>query len=299
MKWPLKPKAVSPADTPFFNQHYLYASGSGTPDSTIVWTSEFPWQNVQQYIQHYKQKHSRFISTSHVLVQAIGQALAAHPEMNRRVVGRKVYEFKSCNVCLGTRVPGCNEVFVIQVHDVDQRPLYQIAYIIMMKQLEYARENSRSRRDLARFRKFPSWFSRWSMRVGDWMDRNFVVPVTGRIDRLRESGVFVNDFSSNRFPVMRSYKPSRQPGENKPISVTIGRAEEKVVWKNGAATVQQVAPITIRVDHRICDGFQLAQFVNTVVTKLTRPAEMEPAAAPIDQTKLDNHSNLVEKRRIA
>ena len=294
MKWPLKPKAVSNADTPFFNQHYLNAPGSGAPDSTIVWTSEFPWQTVQDYIQYYKRKHSRFISTSHLLVQAVGQALAAHPEMNRRVVGRRVYEFKSCNVCLGTRAPGCNEVFVIQVHDVERRPLYQIAYIIMMKQLEFARTDSRSRRDLARFRKIPSWISRWSIRIGDWLDRNFVVPVTGRIDRLRESGVFVNDFSSNRFPLMRSYKPSRQPGENKPISVTIGRPEEKVIWQDGVAAMQKVAPITIRVDHRICDGFQLAQFMKTVVANLANPSAMEsqPAIEKIQSDQLNTIDNL-------
>ena len=277
MKWPLQSKAVSTADIPFFNQHYLCTSGSGSPDSTIVWTSEIDWQNIADYAQQYQQHHTRFIDTTHILVQAIGQSLADHPEMNRRVVGRRVYQFKECNICVGTRVPGDKEVYIIQVHQADDRPLYQIAHIIMMKQLEYARKNSRERRDLARFRKLPGWLLRMTMRTSDWLDRNFVMPVTGRIDRLRESGVLVNDFSSNRFPIMRSYKPSRQPGENKPISVTLGRPDDRVVMVNGVVTSKKIAPITIRADHRICDGFQLAQFVKSVVTKLNRPAEMETA----------------------
>lgn len=275
MKWPLKASQNSNVGVPFFNQHYLFARSPGTPDSTIVWTSEIPWQPLQDFIQAYKTQHSRFISTSHVLTQAIGQSLARHPELNRRVVGRRLYDYKDCNVCLTTRVPRCDEVFVVQIHQVENRPLYQIAQIMLMKQMEFARADSPERRDLARYRKWPMWLQRTVIRLGDWLDRNFVIPVSGRIDRLRESGVLVNDFSSTRFPLMRSYKPSRQPGENKPLSVTLGPPEEKVVLVDGKSGVKQVAPLTVRVDHRICDSFQLAQFLSTVIEKMSQPAEMD------------------------
>lgn len=299
MKWPLESQAVPHTDTPFFNQHYLYARGAGTPDSTIVWTSEVPWQPMQDYAQLYKRKHSRFISTSHILTQSIGQSLAEHPLLNRRVVGRRVHGYKDCNVCLATRIRGCDEVFMIQVHGVDQLALFQIAYIVMMKQMEYARSDSRERRDLKRYRKLPRLLGQMALRFGDWLDRNFVVPVFGRLDRFRESSVLVNDFSSSQFPVMRGYKPSRQPGESKPLSITLGPPEEKVVWKNGAAEVEKVAPLCVRVDHRVCDSYQLAQFVNTVIQKLSDPAAMEPTLVYQQTNTAPGPPQMVSPKKIA
>ena len=279
MRWPLKSKPVSKLETPFFNRLYLSARGQGGPDSTIIWTSEIPWDNVENHVQAYNQINSRFISSSHLLVQSIGQALAKHPEMNRRVVGKRVYEFNKCNVCLAAKVPNCDDVNVIQIHEANEKSTFQIAYIVMKKQFGFLRKTAPECRDLKRFRRLPHWLFKSVFRLTDWMDRSFRLPVTGRVDRLRESAVLVNDFSSNRFPVMRGYKPSRQPGDNKPLNVTIGRPENKVVLAtDGSVRDQKIVPITVRVDHRICDGFQLGQFVNTIARLLQTPEALDENA---------------------
>ncbi|MEE2827080.1 MAG: 2-oxo acid dehydrogenase subunit E2, partial [Planctomycetota bacterium] len=105
MKWPLLPKPERTSDTPFFNLLYLHAAGQGGPDPTIVWVSEVAWDPMQEYLKSANRSAPVMLGTSHLLVQAVGHALALHPEFNRRVVGRRVYPFKEVNVCLATRLP--------------------------------------------------------------------------------------------------------------------------------------------------------------------------------------------------
>ncbi|MEM9412007.1 MAG: 2-oxo acid dehydrogenase subunit E2 [Planctomycetota bacterium] len=278
MKWPLKSRPLPQAETPFFNLLYLSAHRASDPDSTIVWTSELDWEPLRDYLENHKQDNARLIGSSHILVQAVGQALAQHPEINRRVVGRRVYEFKQCNVCLAARVPRSHEVNVVQIHDADRMTADKIAYICWQSQIAFMRNASPECRDRDRFRKLPMFLFKSIFRTMDFLDRWFVLPVWGRVDRLRESAVLVNDFSNLVFPVMRGYKPSRQPGDSKPLSVTLGRPEPKVVWGETGPIQKTIAPITVRVDHRICDGFQLGQFINTVVRLMQNPADLEETA---------------------
>ena len=127
MKWPLKPKSIPKSQIPFFNHLYLNARGNGGPDSTIVWTSEVAWEPLSNFIDRYNQSNSCLISTSALLVQAVGQSLAKHTELNRRAVGRKVFEFAHCHVGLATRVSKANEVNVITIKDVETKSVGQIA----------------------------------------------------------------------------------------------------------------------------------------------------------------------------
>ena len=275
MKWPLKSRPVSRSETPFYNLLYLNARGQGGPDSTIIWTSEIRWDHILRYIENSNHNSPTMIGSTHLLVHAVGQALATHPELNRRVVGRRVFEYANCNVCLATRIPGYNEVNIVLVPDVDRKTVVQTANFIWRAQLSFHRNDSPCQRDRERIRRMPGWLFRVAFRTTQWLDRVFPLPIFGRMDRMRESAVLVNDFSHARFPVMRGYKPSRQPDESKPLSVTLGRPEERVVWSDGKAVPQRFAPICVRADHRICDGFELSQFISTLVRLLSEPAKPE------------------------
>ncbi len=275
MKFPLNSRPVPWRRIPFFNLMYLAAPGRGGPDPSIVWTSEFECEPLQEFVRARNQHSHNLVSTSHALTKAVGVALVRHPELNRRIVGRRIYEFKDCNVCLATRVPTQNEVKVIQIHRANQRTVEQIAYIVFKRQLGFVRQSSPECKDQARLRKLPGRLINYAMRMTNWLDGRFRIPVIGRLDRLRESSVLVNDYSHPRFPVMRGYKPSRHPFESNQLSVTLGKAEEKVAWDNGRPIKKLVAPITARVDHRIADGFQLGLFIKTISDLLSNPSQLE------------------------
>ena len=278
MKWPLKRQPIPNSEVPFFNHLYLNAPGRGGPDSSIAWTSEIPWQPLSHFIDTYNQNNDCMISTSAMLVQAVGQGLDKHRELNRRVVGRRVFEFANCHVCLATRVPRDNEVNVITVENAQTKSAGQIAAYVWKKLLTFQRKDSPYLRDRQRLRKLPSWIFRTVNRLNQLIESVVPLPALGRMDRLRESAVLVNDFSHSRFPVMRGYKPSRQPDESKSLNVTLGRPEERLVMNDGVPQNQTFAPICIRADHRICDTFQLSQFVSTLVNLLSNPVAMQETA---------------------
>ena len=275
MKWPLQPEPISRVKTPFFNLVYLNARGQGGPDSTIVWTSEIPWQPMNRYIADFNRHSDTLAGTTHLLVQAVGQALAKHPKLNCRVKGRKVYPFRQNNVCLATRLPQSDEVNLVLIKEADTLPLASISKAVWHAQVDYRRDQNPVIRDRDRLRRLPSWAFRYSVRFFQWLETFAPLPTMFRLDRFRSSPVLVNDFSHQRFPIMRGYKPSRMPDESKSLSVTLGPAEEKVVWREGIPAPYQVAPIVIRADHRICDGYELSQFVSTMVRLMSNPDELE------------------------
>ncbi|MCH2182410.1 MAG: 2-oxo acid dehydrogenase subunit E2 [Mariniblastus sp.] len=277
MKWPLESRAASRMETPFFNLLYLHAPGRGGPDPTIVWVSELPWEPLQDFLGQANRSAPVMLGTTHLLVQAVGQALAIHPEFNRRVVGRKVHAFKGTNVCLATRIPGNDEVNLVLIKDAGQKRLLEIAETIWHNQLAYRREKEPVIRDRDRLRRLPAWFFRYTLRAFHAIEHFWPMPIFGRVDRFRSSPVLVNDFSQKRFPAMRAYKPSRMPDESKSMSVTLGPREEKVIWRDGQPQPVQVAPLCVRADHRVCDGFQLSQFVSTLIELLSAPEKMRKA----------------------
>ena len=296
MKWPLQSKPASQLETPFFNLLYLHARGQGGPDPTIVWTSELPWKPVSDFLAKTNQSGDVMVGTTHLLIQAVGQALAIHPEFNRRVVGRNVHSFNDRNVCLATRLPGNNEVNLVLVAEADRKQIHEIAETVWHCQLAYRRQQDPVIRDRDRLRRLPGWFFRYSLRAFHWFEHLFPMPIFGRVDRFRNSPVLVNDFSQTRFPLMRGYKPSRMPDESKSLSVTLGPREQKVEWHDGQAVPVNVAPLCVRVDHRICDGFQLSQFVSTLIRLLAEPEKMQTAK---EMESADNGLMNFENRKTA
>ena len=299
MKWPLQPEPISQVKTPFFNLVYLNARGQGGPDSTIMWTSEIPWQPLHGYIAKFNRHSDTLAGTTHLLVQAVGQALARHPSLNCRVLGRKVYRFRKTNVCLATRLPHKDEVNLVLIEDADRLPLGAISKAVWHAQIDYRRNQNPVIRDRDRLRRLPSWAFRYSLWFFQWLEKIISLPIICRLDRFRSSPVLVNDFSHHRFPIMRGYKPSRMPDESKSLSVTLGPAEEKVVWRDGVSVPLRVAPICIRVDHRICDGYQLSQFVSTLVNLLSNPEELESYSQHSTTEPSEHQVSLGKKREAA
>src|SRR5262245_31378941 len=243
--------------------------------------TEVCWEPIRDYLARRNESCTTIITPAHLLVQAIGRGLKAHPELNRRVVGRRIHEFRGCNVCLAIRCTRDREVYVVVIEGAEQCSLAEIAGRVWEYQFSIHRGTCAELRDRQRLRRLPGGLYRALLRTYEWFDRHWSLPVMGRLDRLRMSPVLCNDFSFSGAPIMRGYKPSRFPDSSKPISVTLGAVEEKVVWQDGRAYPRLIAPLSVRIDHRIGDGFQLAQFVATLCQLLSRPADMERSSADV------------------
>jgi chloramphenicol O-acetyltransferase len=275
MHWPLarKPRPIS--ETPFYNLHYLY--GCDRPaDPTMVWGTEVSAEELSRYVRERNRNSKILFSQAHVLVQAVGRALRRHPELNRRIVGHRIYDFRDVNVRMMTYNRRQKEVEVLLIRNVDSLSLERIARILWKNQHRAASGDTLDYLDKAWLRRhFPGPLLGWMVRAYLYLDSKFNLPKIDRIDRIACSPVLVNYLAFSGAPPMRTYKPSNYPHESSTLSVTMGRIEQVPVVKNGQVEVGQVAPLFVRADHRIANAYQLAQFTETVRRLLTNPSGME------------------------
>ncbi len=275
MQWPLARKPVPASQIPFYNLHYLYGCRSPA-DPTIVWGTEAPAEPLKQYVRERNRNSKTLISPAHVLVQAVGRALKKHPELNRRIVGRRIYDFRDVNVRMMTYNRPQKEVEVLLIRNVDTLSLERVARILWKNQHRAASNDTIDHADKAWLRRwFPGPLLGWMVRTYFYLDNNFSLPKLDRIDRMTCSPVLVNYLAFSGAPPMRAYKPSNYPHESSSLSVTMGRIEKAPVVREGQLIVGQVAPLFVRADHRIASAYQLAQFTESIRRLLMDPQQME------------------------
>jgi hypothetical protein len=286
MYWPLSRHSIPTGQIPFYNLHYLY--GCRRPaDPTIVWGTEISAELLQQYVRDCNRGNTVLISAAHVLVQAVGRALRCHPQLNRRIVGRRIYDFRDVNVRMMTYNRHQNEVEVLLIRNVDSLSLERIARIIWKNQDRAARGESPDHADKTWLRqRFPGPLLGWMTRLYLYLDSRFNLPKLDRIDRIACSPVLVNYLGFAGAPPMRGYKPSNYPHESSTLSVTMGRVESQPVVRGGELQVGEVAPLYVRADHRITSAYELAQFTQTLRRLISNPAHMAKA-----ETRAGGHTS--------
>ncbi|MFW6168892.1 MAG: 2-oxo acid dehydrogenase subunit E2 [Planctomycetota bacterium] len=275
MHWPLARKPIPVSQLPFYNLHYLY--GCRPPsDPTIVWGTDIPASQLNEYVKNCNCHGKTLISVAHVLARAVGRALQQHPQLNCRVVGRRIYEFRGVNLRMMTYNRQSNEVEVLLLRNADTLSLERIARIIWKNQHRAAHGNTPDHEDKSWLRKrFPGPLLGWIIRAYLYFDSKFNLPKVDRIDRIACSPVLVNYLAFSGAPPMRAYKPSSYPHESSTLSVTMGRVEQTPVVQDGKVEVGPVAPLFVRADHRIANAYQLARFVETIRRFMMNPARME------------------------
>ena len=279
MHWPIIWKPVPKKKIPFFNFHYLQACPQPV-DPTIVWGTQVPAQPFTEYSRECARRCKALISPAHVLLQAVGHALQQHPVVNRRVVGRRIHDFRNVNVRMMTYDRQQNEVDILLLRDADSLSLKQIARTLWENQLSVTAGETTDHEDKALLRsRLPGPLLGWGVRAFLYLDSKFNLPKLDRIDRTACSPVVVNYLAFAGAPPMRTYKPSKYPHESSTVSITMGRTEEVPVVRDGKVETEKVAPLFVRADHRIVSAYELGEFIQTLRTLLAHPAEMDRAVA--------------------
>jgi len=281
VQWPLASRPIRPAEIPFYNLHYLYA-GRSPSDPTMVWGTDVDAEALEDHVKRANDGSPTVISIAHVLLQAVGRAISRHPQLNRRVVGHRIFAFREINIRMMTYDKRQGEVDVVLIKNADRIELERIAQVMWKNQWKSLRGTSLDHLDKQTLRRWPNPFLCWAVKAYFWLDRNFRLPKTGKIDRISSAPVLVNYLGFPGAPAMRAYKPSNHPDESSHLSVTMGRIELRPVVRDREIVVRPTAPLFVRADHRIADAYLLAQFVNTLTGFLAAPATMESGEASQD-----------------
>ena len=266
MEWPLRRPPIPISETPTWSLYYLAACPTPS-DPTMVWGTDVPAVGLEAYLKRANADSDILISPAHVLVAAVGRCLREHPEFNRRILHRRLYDFKQANVLFPILRTKLGPELCL-LCDVDRKSIREIAHEIWQLWHEIAQDNSRYRCDERIFRSLPglvrNTLFRWMLRGVNWIYQ----PVALWGHRTSRAGTMVNYLGQRGAPPMRVFKASRFPNDAVPLNVTMGPTESG--GPNGP-----VAPLFVRADHRTIDAYQLGQFVGDLRQYLMDPTSLE------------------------
>jgi len=282
MKWPLADRPQPFREIPFYNRYYLQAPRSSHVDPVIVMGTEIEADALLAFLQERNRAGGGpILTTAHVLIRAAALALAKFPEMNTRVVGRRVYAFRDINVRMGFFHRKNKEINLLVVLSANQKSVEHIAGEVWKRLLESSRGDSGWDREIGRMRRLPPFLFRWLLGIYGFLDRHFHMPSFGRMDELRSAVVMVNDLSYAGAPPMRGYKPSRFADGSDSLNLTMGPPENKVVMRGDQPVQIKVMPLFMRADHRLVDAYQIGRFLAFVREVMQDPERLKvPATSP-------------------
>jgi len=278
MQWSTEAAAIPPADIPYFNLHYLYASPPPV-DPTLIWGTEVEVDRLTAFLNEANAQSRVLLSPAHVLMQAVGRTLADFPQLNCRVIGRRIHRFRTVNVRTMIYNRRLGDVDVVIIKDADRVSLERLARRMWKRQTQAIKQDSLSHQIA---RRLPAFLLRWCVRTYFWLDRHFRLPET-RLNHISGAPVLVNYLGFAGAPPMRMYKPSKHPDDSSHLSITMGKSEARPVVRDGRVVVRSVAPLFVRADHRITDAYVLAQFLNKLCARLTHPAQIDSPPQAHDQ----------------
>lgn len=280
MEWPVG-AAVRESELPLWQFHYL-AACPPAPDPTIVWGSEVDVTDAEQYLRQLSRDSGAFLSLAHVLVRATACALQKHPEFNRRVIGKRVYPYRTIDLLMPIFKRGDMEVDVLLLDNADQMSLVDTARRMWNHGCQAA---TRGGIDQAHpktiFEKIPRFVVHRLMPVYLWIFNNFNIPLLPVVRRENRAVAMLNYFGSSGSPPMRAFKPSRFPTDAVPICITMGATEDRATVVRGEIVPRRIAPVFFRADHRLCDGgYAMREFLRTLLRGISDPASLDPTPAP-------------------
>jgi hypothetical protein len=283
--WPTEPHPVSLQELGWINTAYL-ASTRSRGDPTIVWGTSISTDGLNRFISEQRTASKTLVSTAHVLIRAVIEALYRHPAANRRVIGSRVYPHDGIHITMPTLETRSGEVSVIYLQHAERLTLAEISRAILLKARDAAAKAAENRdpsidsrrQRLVRWRRL-LWLH-WvhlMARLG-FLIFNVIRLPAPLLKEMIGGGTFVNHLGFPGAPPMISYKPSSLPTNSFGVSVTLGPAELKPVVQENKVVIRSVAPLFVRVDHRLVNGYQTAAFICTLRDLLQDPQGLVDSA---------------------
>ncbi len=270
---PLAEAPIPLEEMPEWNFFYLNTCPPQR-DPTIVWGTEVDCGNLQKYLRVLNETSDVLVTPAHLLITATGRSLAEHPQFNRRILRRRVWDFRSFNVVMPFRARATDEVNVMFIPNVDQQSPQAIAATAWRNSQVRPGETMAVPRPF--YLNFPRWLLARLQPLHVWLINSLNLKLHGTNHRQRGASTMVNYLGHRGLAPLRSFKPSRLPYESVTLTVTMGATEDRPVAEKGEVVIRPIAPLFIRADHRLVDATEIGTFAQTLREYLMHPERIEP-----------------------
>jgi hypothetical protein len=289
------------------------ATGTSVWDPMMVWGTTVETEPLEVFLGEQRRRTGQIVSPAHVLVCAVAKSLCEHPKLNRRVYGRRVYQYDGVNIIMpmmATRAGVADTIFLRRADEMSLSDIAQRFWTAAREKSMQAVESERRTREGGVLAK--AWAAlkqrlrlRWILaasRPGCVLANWRRLPTVWRFQQeFNGANAFVNYLGFPGAPPMLAFKPSCLPMNAYSVNVTMGPSEPRPVVVDQAVVIRKLAPLFIRADHRMVNAFEAAAFIRTLRSYLTEPwlltnadIQDEPAASPRNQpsTSSERHVRL-------
>ncbi|MGE5193647.1 MAG: 2-oxo acid dehydrogenase subunit E2 [Deltaproteobacteria bacterium] len=282
MYWETFARPIPLEELGWVNTMYL-GTGISHWDPMMVWGTTVETGPMDEFLTEQRRSTGSLLSPAHVLVRAVAESLCRHPNVNRRVTGRRVHQYDGVNIVVPMLQTRSGEVDPIFLRRAEKMSLSEIARRFWTEARDKAvgaavearrSEEARSVRKLlvALGRKLRL---HWIHKMG-WLA--FYVGCRLRVptiftfqQELNGAGAFVNYLGFPGAPPLIAFKPSCLPMNAYSVNVTMGPSEPRPVVVDNAVVVRKQAPLFVRADHRMINAHEAAAFINTLRALLADP----------------------------
>ncbi|MCA9015638.1 MAG: 2-oxo acid dehydrogenase subunit E2 [Planctomycetaceae bacterium] len=276
-------KPVPLSEIGWINTTYL-GSTSLRCDPMLVWGTTVDQEQMASFLEAQRsQQGNTLITPAHVLIRAVTESLRQHPEVNRRVIGRKVYQYEGVNIVMPMLQTSTGEVDCVFMRNAENFSLDGVARYFWEAAREKAFKTAEERKRNKEGNTFKNRCIQFGKRLrlswilhtcslgftaGNWLRAPTIWPWQ---QGLNHAGAFVNYLGFSGAPPLIAHKPASLPMNSYSIAVTMGPTEPRPVVVNHQIQIRKQASLFVRLDHRMVNGNQSAAFINTLRAYLADP----------------------------
>lgn len=275
---PLESLPIDDAQIPFMHQCYIHTADDVT-DTTMVWGSQVDMTALREWLTRTNATSDIVHGPITVLARAVALALKKHPEANRRLLGKRIYQFRECNVLLPVLSKHGPAMHLLR--QVDQLSYREIAAQLRDEVVGVLAQQGERNLSARVSRRLPYALRGLGVRFLLWLANHIRMPLRPLSQHLNGAPVLINYFGFPCAPPLVAYKPSRFGSRAILLNVTLGPTTMTPVVKEDAIVVRPISGLFVRCDHRTMDARQLSNFVQAIVKTLEQPAAFDTAASPV------------------
>ncbi|KAJ0406201.1 hypothetical protein P43SY_000385 [Pythium insidiosum] len=254
----------------------LMIASFGAPDSGIILgTLSMDMTKTLPYIQQKRKETGEHITITHVVLRAVGAALANAPSVNGHIVFGNYYTAPAVDVSCVVSIDGGRDLGVCRLPSIDKMPLSHVAQRVQdaTTRLRAGRDRKHSDRNLI-WQVLPTYVIRPLVALSGWLGGCLGLSVAPLgIEPYMFGGCVVT--SVGMMGLEHAYAPFT-PFAQAPVLLTVGAIKDTPVAVDGNVVVRPVLTVTTTIDHRYVDGPQGARMALQLRRLVEDPSLLEP-----------------------
>jgi len=254
-------------------------------DPTVYGNLEINMTRALAYLEELSTVSGQKVTVTHLVTKAIARALAAHPEANAIIAGRRIYMRDSVDIYCQVATDAGRDLSGVKVTDADRKSLTEIASALARSVRDVHSGADGSEGTKKAVLTAPSFVLGPLIALVDYASYRL------QLD-LRRFGVEYDQFGSamvsnvGHFGVDHGLAPL-VPRTHAPIVLLIGRIVPRPVVVDGRVEAAPCMTVGCTFDHRLIDGFQggsmeciVRETLEDPFTHLGPPTRSSSAADP-------------------